>query len=106
MVGRQVDIDIRVPGAHRGGSAVGEVDAAVGQTDVIDDAAHLLRRDDVTDRGLDLIAQRRGLLDARAGAGTQVQFDLAAVHRREEVLAQAGQRTYGEGQHGGDGHGG
>ena len=51
------------------------------------------RRDDLADRVLDVVAERRRLLDARAGRRAQVQLELAAVDGREEVLADPAARA-------------
>ncbi len=63
------------------GIAVGKVDAAIGQPDVVDDAGKVLRWNLLADGLLDQVAKPRGFFDARAGAGAQVQFELAAHPR-------------------------
>ncbi len=70
------------------GRAVHPVDGAVGQADVVEDHVQLAGGDLAPDRRLDQIAQARGLLDAGAGLGPQVQDELPAVGVGEEVLAE------------------
>src|SRR5579863_334436 len=89
MVFVEVDQDIGVTGADGCGTGIGGVDAAIRDPDVVDDGRQLPRGDYLTDRGLDAIAQGRGLIDARAGKGPQVQLDLAGVDAGEEVLAKS-----------------
>jgi hypothetical protein len=96
---RQIDIDVRIARPNRRRSAVCQVDAAVRQPDVVDDAADFLGRNGFPDGGFDLIAQRGGFLDARAGPGAQMQLDLTAVNRRKEILAKAGQGPQGKRQY-------
>src|SRR5208282_3067192 len=83
--------DVRIARTDRRRSAVGEIDAAVRQSDVVCDAGNFRGRDYLADRCLDRIAQRRGLLDAKTGAGPEVQLDLAGIDGREEILAETGQ---------------
>ena len=101
---REVDEDVGIARAHRRRGAVREVDAAVGQTEVVDDGGDLARLDDLADRLFHLIAQNGGFLDARAGGRAQMQLDLPAVDGREEILAEAGQRADGKGEQRGRGH--
>jgi hypothetical protein len=46
----------------------------------------------LADGGVDVVAERGRLFDARAGAGAHVNLELAGVHRGEEVLAQPGRQ--------------
>ena len=63
---------IGICGADRAGIAVGHVDAAVRQPDVVDDIVHLAGRDDLADGLLNKIAQTGSLLDAGAGRGADM----------------------------------
>src|SRR6202030_2458400 len=76
--------------------AVRQIDAAVGKAQIVDDVRYLILRDHFADRRLDRVAERRGFLDSRTGARAQVQLDLAAVDRREKILAEPGQRPQRE----------
>ena len=86
--------------ADAAGVAVGEVDAADWQADVVDDRVEVRRRNDVVaDRLLDPAAQGGDVLDPHAGLRAHVQLDLVAVHRGEEVLPEERHQPEGE-QHG------
>ena len=61
--------DFHVGGADGAVVGVGRVDAAVGQADVVDDRADLLRRDLRADELLDLIGGVGRFLDARGRCG-------------------------------------
>ena len=75
----QGDQDFRVERADGAGIAVGQVDAAIGQADVVErwspvrPAGMIWRRIPV-----DLVGEPRGLLDAHAGGGAHVQADRPA----------------------------
>src|SRR5271165_6545163 len=90
MIGQQRDQNVGVHGADGRGSAVGQIDGAVGEPDVIDDRAQVPRRDDAAQGFLDLVANFRGLFNASAGFGSHVQLELPAIADREEVLSQPG----------------
>ena len=85
------DEDVGIAGPDGSRRAVGEIDTAVGQADVVDDALHFLRRNHLADQGLHVIAQSGCLLDAQPGPRTQVQLDLPRIHHGEEVLAESRQ---------------
>ena len=80
--------DIRVAGADQTGGTVHVIDLADGQTDVIEYAAHFGGRDHAPDGVFHQIAEPRGLLDAGAGFGSQVENELAAIRVREEILPE------------------
>src|SRR5580658_3661928 len=106
MIFVEVDEYIGIAGANRCRGGVGGVDAAIGQADVVDDSGDLARRNQLTDGGLDLIAQRGRILDAQPGGRTYVQLDLSGIDRREEVAAESGQVvTEREGEQRGGSHG-
>ena len=81
--------DFAVHRADGGGIAQGDVDAAVGQADVVENDVDLVVADDLADGGFDLGEIVLGLLDARAGRGADVQAHLAGIHLREEIHAQS-----------------
>src|SRR5208282_3652597 len=95
---------IRVARPNRGGRAVGEVDAAIGQAYVVDDVDELFGRNDLANRRLHRVAERRGFFDARPRASAHVQLDLTAVDAGEEVLAEPRQRAQGKREQGGGSH--
>src|SRR6202007_2802008 len=75
MVLLEVDENIGVPGPHRRGGRIGEVDAAVRNADVVDDGVDLPGRNLLTDAGFDAIAQRRSLFDPDPGRAPAVTVD-------------------------------
>ncbi len=82
--------NVGVEDADGPGIAVGNVDAADGEADVVDDARHARRRNDRADLLLDLIGQRRRLLDSGSRRRAQMQLDRAGIDRGEEILSQRG----------------
>ena len=82
--------NVRIHGADRLRGAVGHVDGAVRQADVVDHAGQFRRRNDAPDGGFHQIADARGFLDARAGLGAKVQIETARVGGREKILPQPG----------------
>ena len=87
MVLVERDQDVGVAGADRRRVAVGQVQAAVRQPDVVDDARRSPRPGSRRGSRFSTWSHRtRRLLDPRAGRRAQVQLELAAVDRREEIL--------------------
>ena len=80
--------NIRVAGADQPGPAVDEVDRAVRQADVVENALHLCVRYHLTNGCLHQIAEPRGLFDPRARFGPQMEKQLAAIDGRKEVLPE------------------
>jgi hypothetical protein len=74
--------------AYRPGVAVRQVDAAIGNAEVVQNGLELVGRHDPADRDLDRVGYARGFLDARSGGCTNVQADLTGVDRREEIATQ------------------
>ena len=72
---------------------IGKVDAGIGQADVIDDGDNLAGGNVLADGGVDVIAQGRGFLNARAGARPHVNLELAGVDDGKEILPRQGART-------------
>ena len=94
MVRVQADQNVGVRRSGGGGIAVGEVDAAVGQADVVDDAGDFARWNLLTYEALDPVAEARGLFDSRAGPRPQMQFELSGVDARKEIPAQPGNQKH------------
>src|SRR5208282_1530557 len=82
--------NVSVPRADGSRVAVGEIHAAVGQSDVINDADHFLGRELLTNGILNSIAKVRRFLNAGSGGRPQVQGELTAVNLGEKVLANPG----------------
>src|SRR6202041_2022621 len=68
-----------------------------GQADIVNQAGQFGLRNLFADDCFDLVAERGGFFDARAGGSAHVQFEFAAVHFREKVLPE--QRQQREGKH-------
>ena len=81
---------VRIARAYRRRRAVGQVNAAVGQPDVVDDARHLVGWYLLTNGLLHQIAQARRFFDPRTRPGPKVQFELTAIHSREKILPKPG----------------
>jgi hypothetical protein len=90
VIGRELHLDIGVGGSDGCGSGVGEIQAGIGQPDVIDDGNNFLGRNLLANGGVDVVAKEGCLFDARAGAGADVDFELAGVDGGKEVLAEQG----------------
>ena len=88
MVFGQLDLDVGVGGADGRGGRVGEIESGVWQADVINDGDDFPGGNFGADGRVDVVAERGRLLDARAGAGADVNLELAGVDRRKEVLAK------------------
>ena len=86
-----MNVGIRCP--DRGRIAVREIDAAIGQTNVVDDALDFARRNLPSNRLLDQIAKIGRLFNAHSGRSTHMKLESAAVHAGEEVLAQPGNQN-------------
>ena len=84
----QTDENVGVEDADRSGVAVGDVDAADRQADVVDDAGEPVRRNDRADLLLDLIGEEGRFLDAGPGRGAHVDLDRRRIDQRKEILAK------------------
>ena len=62
-----------------------DIDAAVGQADVVEDDLDLILTDDLAYRGLDFGEIALGLLKAAGRRRANVEAHLAGVHLREKV---------------------
>src|SRR5882724_12523045 len=96
MLRRQSDHDVRILRSNRRRIAVRKIDTAIGQADVIDDAAQFLRRDLLADFVFYLVTQSRGFFNPRSGWRTHVQREFAAIHRWKKVLSQPRVQSEGE----------
>src|SRR6266853_6504669 len=96
MLQRECDHDIRILSTNRGRIAVGKIDTAVGQANVVDDAAQLLRRHLLADFVFHSVTQSSGFFNTRSGWGAHVQREFAGIHRGEKVLSQPRVQSEGE----------
>src|SRR6202000_1550770 len=90
MIFRQRYLDIGIGRTDGSRVAVGSVDTAIGQADVIDNRGDFLLRNHFADRPVHLIADSSGLFDTSAGAGAHVQLELPGIDRGKEILPQEG----------------
>ena len=88
MTGLQRDQDFGVGRSDCPAVAVGKVDAAGRQTDVVENARELRGRDVLANDAFNLIGEGGGRFDPGAGLRPHMQTNLARVNRREEVLAE------------------
>src|SRR5580658_8638911 len=82
--------DIRIGGPHCAGVVVRGVDAAVGQTDIVNDAGDRARGKLLANGSFDEIAEASGLFDACACRGAQVKTKRAVVGTWEEIPPEPG----------------
>ena len=95
VIGRVVlfserNLNVGIGGTDGGGVGIRGIDAAVGQADVVDDGRDLILGNGLADGVVDLIAELSDVFDARAGAGADVNLELAAIDGGEEVLTEKG----------------
>ena len=88
MLPLQRDQDLAIHRSDRCRVAQRDVDAAIGQADVVEDHVDLVVADDIADGVLDLREILLGLLDPCAGRGADVQAHLPGVDLREEIHAK------------------
>src|ERR1700674_4189558 len=88
VIGRERNQNVSIFGSNRGGIAVGQIDPAVRDPDVVDDAGNFLRRNLSSNFGVHAVAQGRYIFDACPGWRSQMKLELSTVHRWEKILAQ------------------
>ena len=86
--------DVAIGRADDAGVRIGQVDAAVGKAEVVQDAAEILRGNVLADRRLDLVAKLGRFLDARAGLGPDVELELPGIDGRKKVLPEKGNQAH------------
>ncbi len=87
VVGRKRNKNVGIGCADWSRIAIGKIDAAVRQADVIDDIVHFAWRNLLSNRLLDLIAKVGGFLDAHSSGRTKMKLERTAVYTRKEVPA-------------------
>src|SRR5208282_5069635 len=65
-----------------------EIDARVGDADVVEHSLQFFLRNLAAQHLLHSIAEARGLFHAQAGPGAKMQANQARIHLRKEVLAK------------------
>ena len=88
VLGGQGHKNVGIRCANRSRITVGEIDAAVGQANVVNDALDFVRWNLPSNRLLDQIAQVGRFFNAHSGGSTQMKFESTAVNAGEEVAAQ------------------
>src|SRR2546430_13143913 len=84
----ELNQNFRVRRADGSGVAVREIDATVGQTDVVENGDKFVFGDRFTNGLIDLIDQASGFFNAQAGARAHVKADLTGVDAWEEIAAE------------------
>src|SRR5467141_3657685 len=92
----QLNEDFRVGTSDGAGVAVGEVDAAVGQADVVENRRQFVFRNGFPDDAIDLVGETRRFFNAQSGASTHVQTDLAGIDIGEKIAAKHADEQEGE----------
>src|SRR5260370_8856264 len=80
--------DVGIGSADRRRIAVGEVNPAVGQSDIVDDAGNLAGWKLLFDESFNHIAETRRLLNACSLMSAKVERERPTVHGREKVRSQ------------------
>src|SRR5208337_1286110 len=83
---RNQNLGIASPNHTRTG--VGEIDAGVGDADIVQHRLQLFLRNLAAQHPLHFITQTRGLFYAQTGPGTKVETDQAGIHLRKEIPPQ------------------
>src|SRR3984893_16110253 len=94
MTGIQRDQDVRVRGPGWGGVAIREIDAAVGQANVVDDAGNFTRRNLFPDEAFDPVTKICRLFNPSAGPPAHVQLELSGVDHWKEIPSQPGHKKH------------
>ena len=76
-----------IHGANRAGIAVGQIDTAVGQANVVEDGFELVLRNDFTNDSFNRIGNAHGFFNAGTRGRAHVQSNLACVYAWEKVTA-------------------
>src|ERR1700726_1656711 len=94
VLGGQTHHNVCIRAAHRRRVAVGEIDTAVGQANVVNDVLDFARRNLASNRLLDLIAKVGGFFNAHSGGATHMKLETASVNAGKEVAAQPRNQNY------------
>src|SRR4029077_6077193 len=98
---RQLNQNIGVSRPYGRRGAVGKIEAAVRQSDIVNHTDNFGRRNLLADHGVHPVAERGRFFDARACGRAHVKLEFATVHGREKVLPherEQGKREYAGGQ--------
>ena len=84
----QAHQNFRIAGADHSRIAVGQIDARVGQSNVVQHIHDLALGQILMQKLFDLVAKASGFFHAQTRAAAQVQPNQAGINGREEILAQ------------------
>jgi len=87
----QADLNVAILRADGAAAAVGHVDAAERDANVIDNGVQFFGRDDLTDPRFNAVEGGGAFFDARAQRQAHMQGQRTGIRGREKVLAKAGQ---------------
>src|SRR5262249_15328265 len=87
--------NLRVRSPNAAARAVGVVDRAIRQSNVVQDRNQLLSGDLLPQHILHFIAKARGFFNPQSGTSSYVKAEYAGIHRREEVLPEKENQTDG-----------
>src|ERR1700676_357889 len=94
VLGGQTHHNVGIRTAHRRRIAVGEIDAAVGQADVVDDVLDFARGNLTSNRVLNPIAKIGRFFNAHSGGSTHMKLETAGVNAGKEIAAQPRDQNY------------
>ena len=94
MLDGECDHNVGVRCTHWRGIAVGEIDAAVRQANVVNDVLNFARWNLAANRPLDLIAKVGGFFNAHSGRSTHMKLETAGVNAGKEIPAQPRDQNY------------
>src|SRR6266850_2892874 len=102
----QLNQDFRIGASDRARVAVGKIDAAVGQADVVENRGQFVLRNGFPDDAIDLVGETRRFFNTQTRASPQMQTDLAGIDFGKKIAAKNAdkqeretakrKKTYGE----------
>src|SRR6267143_2793415 len=96
MLGGKSDHNVRIFRSDWRRTAVGKIDAAIRQSDVVDNPAELGRWYLVANLGFHAVTESGRLFDTHTGGGTKMQCEFATIQGWEEILSQPRVEPEGE----------
>src|SRR6266850_505803 len=96
VLGGKSDHNVRIFRSDWRRTAIGKIDAAIRQSDVVDNPAELGRRYLVANLGFHAVTQGGRLFNTHTGRGTKMQCEFATIHGWEEILSQPWVQPEGE----------
>src|SRR5882762_7565457 len=96
MLGGESDHNVRIFGPDWRRTAVGKNDAAIRQSNVVDNPPEFGRRYLVANLGFHAVTQCGRLFNTHTGRSAKMQCEFATVHGWEEILSQPEVEPEGE----------